>query len=183
MTYLTDTWLYIQYTVYSLQFSFIPHLARWYAPPHNKSSSFALKNRPALGGGAQPKVWKGGGCASNMSWNYRWVLCSLPSSNFSSPSILPDCRWLIVQSFNIGSKSLRNFPHLLFVSAILVKLKMKLQKKISVAKKAVRKTKPVLIPTIKWTMTDNLCLLYAIWEMCTPLQKLILTVIQLSTCI
>ena len=35
MTYLTDTWLYIQYTVYSLQFSFIPHLARWYAPPHN----------------------------------------------------------------------------------------------------------------------------------------------------
>ena len=134
-------------------------------------------------GGEQPKVWKGGGCASNMSWNYRWVLCSLPSSNLSSPSISPDCRWLIVQSFNIGSKSLRNFPHLLFVSAILVKLKMKLQKKISVAKKAVRKTKPVLIPTIKWTMTDNLCLLYAIWEMRTPLQKLILTVIQLSTCI
>ena len=103
-----------------------------------------------------------------------------PSSNFSSPT---DCRWLIVQSLNIGSKSLRNFPHLLFVSAIFVKLKMKLQKKISVANKAVRKSKPVLIPTIKWTMTDNLCLLYAIWEMCTPLQKLILTVIQLSTCI
>ena len=43
---------------------------------------------------------------------------------------------------------------------------MRVTRKISVVKKAVRGCKLVIAPVIKWVLNDNLCLLYAIWEMC-----------------
>ena len=55
---------------------------------------------------------------------------------------------------------------------------MRVSKKRSNVKKAVRIRKLLVAPTIKWVLTDNLCLLYAIWEMCTVAQKNILTVTQ-----
>ena len=53
---------------------------------------------------------------------------------------------------------------------------MRVTRKISVVKKAVRGCKLVIAPIIKWVLNDNLCLLYAIWEICTVSQKNILTV-------
>ena len=55
---------------------------------------------------------------------------------------------------------------------------MRVSRKRSNVKKAVRICKLVVAPTIKWVLNDNLCLLYAIWEMCTVAQKNILTVSQ-----
>lgn len=59
-----------------------------------------------------------------------------------------------------------------------VKSAMRVTRKRSNVKKAVRICKVVVAPTIKWVLNDNLCLLYAIWEMCTAAQKNILTVSQ-----
>ena len=59
-----------------------------------------------------------------------------------------------------------------------VKSAMRVTRKRSNVKKAVRICKVVVAPTIKWVLNDNLCLLYAIWEMCTAVQKNILTVSQ-----
>ena len=55
---------------------------------------------------------------------------------------------------------------------------MRVSRKASVVKKAVRICKLLVAPIIKWVLNDNLCLLYAIWEMCTVAQKNILTVSQ-----
>ena len=55
---------------------------------------------------------------------------------------------------------------------------MTVSRKRSNVKKAVRTRKLLVAPTIKWVLNDNLCLLYAIWEMCTVAQKNILTVSQ-----
>ena len=53
---------------------------------------------------------------------------------------------------------------------------MRVTRKILVVKKAVRGCKLVTAPIIKWVLNDNLCLLYAVWEMCTVSQKNILSV-------
>ena len=49
-------------------------------------------------------------------------------------------------------------------------------KPIQCAKKVIRCVKCRPIHIIKWQLKDNLCLLYALWEMCTTTQKDILTV-------
>ena len=55
---------------------------------------------------------------------------------------------------------------------------MRVSRKSPVVKKAARIRKLLVPPIIKWVLNDNLCLLYAIWEMCTVAQKNILTVSQ-----
>ena len=53
---------------------------------------------------------------------------------------------------------------------------MRVSRKSPVVKKAARIRKLSVPPIIKWVSNDNLCLLYAIWEMYTVAQKNILTV-------
>jgi hypothetical protein len=53
---------------------------------------------------------------------------------------------------------------------------MRASRKSPVVKKAARIRKLLVPPIIKWVLNDNLCLLYAIWEMCTVSQKNILSV-------
>ena len=53
---------------------------------------------------------------------------------------------------------------------------MRVSRKSPVVKKAARIRKLSVPPIIKWVLNDNLCLLYAIWEMCTVAQKNILKV-------
>lgn len=57
---------------------------------------------------------------------------------------------------------------------------MGISKSIKSAKKVVRPVKFKAIHVIKWHLADNLCLLYAIWEMCTPTQKDVLSVSCIS---